>query len=271
MNASRWIRTSAVRLLALGAVAVIGTAAPAPADAQEDESSITRAEVTRLDVPAHQMQAFREAVTKLVAAAEAAEMGEEFTWWFHQGNGYYTVVSPVQSMARFDDPEAFMRKMKDTPGEPLMEEFVAAMEKLDVRSNSQILTTVDEWAFMPEAGLSREDASLIHVLSFRVRPGMEESLRENLAGWKKAMARVEFPYRMEGYRTLLGQGGMGYLVFHADNRSNVYGRHDLRRMMEAKGMTEEYDRLTAELLDCLYEYQWQDEDFLPALSYMPTG
>lgn len=250
-----------------GAAALLALSAPTPVVGQE--TTPTRVEITRLDVPAHQMQAFQEAVGLLVEAATAAEMGEEFTWWFHQGNGYFTVVSPVESMAQFDDPDAFLRAMKGTPGEAKLEAFTSAVQEIDYRANTQVAMAVEDWSYRPEAGLSIEESSLVHVFSFRVRPGMEEALNANIAAWKTAMADVGFPYPMEGYRTLLGEGGRGYLVFHADSRADVYGKNDLQVLMTKRGMGAEYDRLVSELLDCISEYQWADEDYLSELSYTP--
>lgn len=257
--------------VAAACVVALGVTSPSALPAQEEpQRESTKVEVSVFQVPGYEKPAFESAVTGFVEAAKNADMGPDFTWWTSEGDGgTYTVVSPVKTMARFDDPEAFMKKIVGTRGESAFRRAVTQVEKLHYRVNTFVAMSVPEWGYQPAKALA--SAPMTRVLTVKLRPGMDEALGENVAAWKRAWKEVGAPYPMTAYRNLIGEGGKVHFVFSVDNLENAFGKNSTARLFGAAGMQEDYERLLSDFMECVEEYEWSTDTYRGDLSYAPEG
>lgn len=228
-----------------------------------------RWQITKLSVaPAHASD-FMSGVGKLVEAAKAAGLSEEYAWYTYQADAFeWMVVSPVGSMVRFDNPNAWVEAYQGTPGEALLNEAFGTLSQLDITVNLDIvIQDVPEWAY--EGSWQPEGEHIAHIDEMWVKWSGEEAFDAAMKEWNGMLEAIGYPYPASVGRAVLGGSGQMMGAVFADTRANYYGDHDLMKMAEAAGHGDHVWQLYEKFVGTMHNMRHYDADFMPNLSYSP--
>jgi hypothetical protein len=237
-----------VRLFSLSLLLSLGLALPAAAQAPDRGQLF---EIATMSVSPADMGTFMEVVGMIKGAAEAADLPAEHGWQIWTSDFDVGIVSTVDNMAAFDDPEAFMRAISGTPGEEMMQD---AMEKFQAevwaRSVSREVWELEaDWSYAP-AEPQIESTGYAEMLEFWLKPGMEEEFEAVVKDVMGFFAGMPGRYPINGFRPHFGDTGRAVFVVFHDGWGDYYGDHSLEQGLEATGTGGEWQALMERLSDC---------------------
>lgn len=256
--------------ISLFSVLAFVLAGAAQAQAQEPEPPALVSVGMLTSTPAHTAQ-LAELIGKVAGAAKASGIDAKYAWnVFQQGNTFH-IVSWPENWAQLDQPNAMWAAIMEGEGMAAAQEAMTAFDELWVTSKSEMLGFVEEWSYMPEAGIAEEDFQGIVVFDSWVRPGMNEEFSENSAGVMAMLAEMGFPYPIYGHRTLMGDENRARFVVIHDGLSNFYGDKSFGQFIEAAGMGEKWSSHFETRQEMIFRNDNFQASYRRDLSYQPEG
>lgn len=238
----------------------------APALAQEEAAERGDLfEVVTWNVPPSVAPAWRGHVETLVEAATEADVAD--TWFMLSGPSTYRLVYPLDDYAELDDPMAFARQFRGTPGEAKFQEAMGALQAIEAHPlMSEIVEHVDSWSYDPSMPVERPRWA--HIDWYWLEPGSMEAFGELAQDFVAFVREIGYPYAVDGHRIHFGDIGRVYFVTHVDDLSSYYGENDLERLVEAAGAQERFGELVQRFSSMVYRIEHENLRSEPELSYV---
>lgn len=236
---------------------------------EEEEPGLVHVQVFKV-APAHGDE-FEAAVTKVVEAANQADLSPEFAWQMYSENGNYHLVTWPESMAEFDKEGEFEAQFVGTPGEATLQEAFSMFEELHVTTESFILDTPPDWTYMPEGGMEMSNVEGIMVFQAWVAPGKYEAYEENTKELMGLLAEMNFTYPVIGHRTMIGDQGRTSFVVPHDGLANFYGENNMEAHLERSGLGDQWSALFEKRMELVRKLDSFPAVFRAELSYNPEG
>ena len=218
------------------------------------------------DIPA-----FEEAVKKVVKAAELAGLSDQFSWYIWQNGSTFGLYAPVESMAEFDDPEAFMKAFAGTPGEALLMEAFGEFSNLDTETIArEVLEAVPGWSYQPEQPIVTGEANFAQVYEAWMKPGTEEQTDEEGKAWAAFMKELGYGYASAGMRVHFGDTGRTIWVTWYNDRMAYEGENSFEKLVEAKGAGAKVEEMVERWNKMIKRYEESTWTLRKELSYSPS-
>jgi hypothetical protein len=242
----------------------------APTVAAQEESS-ERGQLWRVrmfEVAPADVIPWVTAVRKIVAAAEAANLEQQWGWTVWVDFPRYYVSSPVTNMAAFDDPDAWTRQFEGTPGQATLQEAMQELQPLHARVVSdEIYEHEMDWSYLPAEPAFDGASGGAELSEFYILPGKAEEFQAIVGEAIDMLSQIGYPYTMNGYRIIMGEGSKTVFVTFWDNREAYYGVNSQDRLLEQHGMTEAWQGLVARMLGTISDFKTRMIDYEPPLSH----
>jgi len=230
-------------------------------------------EVSIMKVDPGSLMTFVENVTMVKAAAEAANLPEQFGWQTWLRDFEIGFVSTIPNMAWLDDDQAFMAAFAGTPGEEL---FAQAFEKWEADggifapASREVWEHETAWSYAPEEpGISEITGA--EMLEFWIKPGMEEEFEAVAAEVGTFLNELGGPYATNGFRTVMGDvSKVTWATFH-DGRGDYFGINSMEAAMAEAGKVEEWQAIVERFAPCVTESRSSGMEHLIDASYAPFG
>lgn len=263
---SRLIVPSAC-LCALSLVA----AAPAVAQEAEDRPGYSHIEAYEVE-PAHTPR-FLEAVAKAAEAARQASLAPRFGWGLYVRDNTFYVVSNLESMAAFDDPDLWTRQFEGTSGQATLDEAMGLFAEVRMRGEGAVERGVSEWTYTPATpAASLEEHGGVHVIEDVVKFGREEAFGENTKSLLTILEEIAYPYPVLASRTVIGRTGVVSFAVVYDDLASFYGENELEKLLAEAGKAGAWEALVAERRAMVSDVESFTARYLPAHSYRgPAG
>lgn len=260
--------TLATCLVALAAL--VAALSVEPVLAQEDAAP-TLATVQEFEVAPGDMEAFEDAVGKIVEAAGQAELAPKYRWSVYQKDDAFYVVDWPESMADFDDQDEWYRQYQGTPGEATLNEAFEAMAGLDVAHDMWVDEELTELAYEPPEPMEFGDHGGVWIATEWIRMGQEEAVAENTRNLTALLEEIGFQYPVIFHRTRVGEGGRLSVVVPFDTPANLYGPKSLEAALEASDAGPRWGQLMQERNGLLRDMESGLYMYRTDLSYMPES
>jgi hypothetical protein len=259
-----------IRFVPLAVLLLLGLGTPA--QAQEPERGQLY-EVAIMKVDPGSLMTFIEDVIMFKAAAEAANLPEQFGWQTWMRDFEIGFVSAIPNMAWLDDEQAFMSAFEGTAGEEM---FAQAMETWEADgsifspASREIWEHEVAWSYDPgESGISEITGA--EMLEFWIKPGMEEEFEAVAAEVGTFLNELGGPYATNGFRTVIGDvSKVTWATFH-DGREDYYGVNSMDAAMAEAGKVEEWQALVERFAPCVTESRSSGMQYVIDASYAPSG
>jgi len=251
-------------------LALMMTGLTGPVQAQDDQGQIW--EVQTISVRPDHIDEFMAAVGEIRAAAEAANLAEEWAWHIWSDGFDVMIASPTQNMASFDDPEAWMRAFQGTPGEAILNE---AMQKIMTEISAfpirdEVMIQDPDWAYEPQTPRF-EQPSFAEMIEFRIRPGMAEQLEAVIGELMAFQEKTQPDSPMNGYRVRFGDVGRVVFLIFTDSWANFYGPYSMEAKVKADGTEAEWEAIMTRFRDCILDFNSTQIAYHADLSYTGPG
>jgi hypothetical protein len=243
---------------------------PAAKGAEEEGPGHPKYSIVHIDVIEPSMQAeFEKNNKKWVEAFTEAGMGPEWSWFASNSGFSYVWISPMESYSFLDGEDARNKAMAEALGEEKMAELMAGSKA--IRSHETLISKyMPELTYEPAVPVSTNPG--VYRLSVHsVKPDMTEQfealVKEVVAAFKKAESGVGFA----GYQTQIGKGGSYVFATMADNEEQLNAYPSTGEVL-AKALGEERaDGLFAEWKNCITDFESEDYQIRPDLSFAPKA
>ena len=250
------------------AMLMVPVVALAQDDYEEESGQLAQLINWRVD-PAKAMD-FEGALKKYVESAKQAGLTSDYRWAISQDGWEYTLYFPVANFAYFDDPDRFMSAFKDTPGEAMVQEAMAAFTKAGVTTLSvELIQGVPAWSYAPE-GSDGDENMTARVHSFWLKPGVNEQFEALSKDFMAFFKEIGHSYPIYGHRVRFGDASRVSFVEWFDNYENYYGANNLDKRIEAMGKNDAWMELLGRLGELVTRSEDTDIVFRPDLSFWPT-
>ena len=242
----------------------------APTVAAQEETS-ERGQLWRVRLyevaPAHVIPWFT-AIQKIAAAAGEANLDQQWGWTVWVDFPRYYISNPVTNMAAFDDPGAWSRQWEGTAGQAALEEARQALEPLDAKLvSTEIYEHEIDWSYMPAAPAFEGAPGGADVNEFYILPGKAEEFEATVGEAIEMLGKIGYPYTMNGYRVIMGEGSKTVFLTFWDNREAYYGANSQERLLEQHGMTEAWQGLVARMLGTISDFKTRMLNYEPGISH----
>lgn len=257
-----------MRRLVLG-LAAAALAFPAPLTAQAAPPRGQLVEIVRFNVEPSEGPAFEAAIRKVREAAQQAKLDD--AWHFWQDGWSYVLAYPVPNMAYFDDPMAFQKQFKGTPGEATVEQAFQEMEAVTVRVTPvEVVEAVPGWEHAPAA--APQEIYFGQVNEFWVKPGKERQFDALVKDFLAFFRDLDYGYQVVGHRVHFGDTQrVGFLTL-VDNMSSYYGAKGLDQLIQQHGATQRWQELLGRLAALIDRSESSTIAYRADMSYMaPLG
>ncbi len=247
----------------------LALAAPAALFAQgEDQQRGQLYQVTTWNAAPADMEGFEKAAKMFVSAAEKAN--SPYRWAFWQKGTEYMIVYPVDAYAYFDDPGQFMRSLAGTPGEADVQKAMEMFPSLDITVVADEMAELEEeWSYMVESfDMQTMTAALFDVMW--TKPGVDEAWVKLNKEWVTFFRDLGYPYPYDGHSVRFGDTGRTVYVTFIDDLSDFYGKNDLHKMIEAKGLGERWKKLGEEFGATVRRWDQYIINYRRDMSYWPV-
>jgi hypothetical protein len=222
--------------------------------------------VAPADVPA-----FEATVKKVVKAAEMSGLSSDHSWVIFQNGATFGLYAPVENMAEFDDPDAFVKAFKDTPGEALLMEAFGEFATLDVQTLArEVVEGVPAWSYQPEQPIITGDANFAEVYEAWMKPGTEEQADEEGKAWVAFMKELGYGYATAGIRIHFGDVGRTMWVTWYNDPMVYEGENSFAKLIEEKGAGAKLEELLGRWNKLIRRYEESTWSYRKDLSYQPS-
>lgn len=234
------------------------------AQEQEERGQLIMVQEWRVE-PSHIAHQDTE-IEKLVEAAKQANLKDPgASWHFWSTTNTYTLVYPFENFAYLDDPMAFQKKFKGTPGEAMMQEAFASLQTVPTFENrSEILMHMPGWSYVPENPAAWNHALVTEIW---LKPAKEEAFGTLVKEVVDQDMRIGNPYQLHAYRVLFGDVGRFVFVRFYDDQGKFYGENNRDRLLEAAGEVEAWQKMGERFLEMTLHWGESTIHFRPELSY----
>jgi hypothetical protein len=239
-----------------------------PTHSQAQEMTGQLWDIQTMKVSPHHMDEFMATAGKVAEAAKISELGSEWAWHMWTRNFEVAIASPIQNMAHFDDPEAWMREFAGTPGESMVNEAMnTIMTKISiVPASREVWEQVPEWSYAP-ANPSFETPAAAERHDFWIKAGMQEAFDGVAKDIIAFFADMGGQFPVNGYRVHFGDVGRVSFIVFVDDLGNLYGENSLENAVAAMGKTAEWEAIMTRMRDCVTESDKSQMTYLPEISY----
>ncbi|HSM35546.1 MAG TPA: hypothetical protein VK837_04040 [Longimicrobiales bacterium] len=259
------------RTLASAALSLLLLAAAAPAALAQDEAESEQPEYVVLstaEVSPPNIDAFTEIVAEFRQLAMDAGIGADFRWDVYSRDNEFVLVSWRETMATFDDPQAFMRQFEGEYAERLPEIF-QRMEDVEATWVTSVLRPRQDWSYQPaEVPFAEGQQGGVFVFSQWPGRASEEEFAasaENLIGF---IDEVGYAYPLYAFQVMLGDEHVEFVVAF-DTPAGFYGENSLGTLVEGAGRMDEWEGLVDAHNQLLADTDSQVLFYRPELSYRP--
>lgn len=244
-------------------------AMPSLTQAQEGTGQLW--DIQTMQVSPHHMDEFMETAAKVAEAAKMANLGSEWAWHMWTRDFDVAIASPVENMASFDDPEAWMRQFAGTPGEAMLNEAMNTfMTKIStVPASREVWEQVPEWSYAP-ANPPFEVPTAAERHDFWIKAGMLEDFEQVAKDIMAFFSDMGGEYPVNGYRVHFGDVGRVSFIVFVDDLGNLYGENSLENAVAAMGKTAEWEALMTRMRDCVTDSETTQMMYAPQISYTGT-
>lgn len=257
-----------VASVAVGAFALIPLAPFTPALAQED-APVEYTVVSSLEVAPPDRAAFTDAVRSFREAAEAAGLDARYRWDVYNRDNTFYIVSWRESMAAFDDPEAFMRAFEGTPQAEAVQRVVRSFQDLHVTAKTSVSRPVPEWSYMPEnAAVQEGQHAGVYVISNWLGATSEEAFDGSTREIMRMLGEMGYPYPVFTSRVMFGDETIDFVI-PFDTPGNFWGQHSLPAHLEQSGMGDAWESHMRDRGALLADTESMMAFRMPELSYRP--
>jgi hypothetical protein len=222
--------------------------------------------VSNYDVPVGAAPAFASALQAITAAAREGDI-QGVSWHGYRDGGRFALVFPIANMAELDDVDRFNKAFRGTAGQAAWTENGAKMSAMPYSLQSEVLERVPSLSYRP-AQLGEENG--IRISRTMVIAGAGQDYEAVLRDANAIRARVNYPYRVDVYRTVVGEARRYLAVTFYDSREAFNGANSLGRLLSANpeaqaAWTPLIDRNRAAVASNRYE----DMNAAPGMTYVP--
>lgn len=240
---------------------------PASAPAQEEGGELLQ--LVAWDIDPADAGKWVQGIQKIVEAAKQANLPADYGWFFWQEDIFrYRLVYPVTNMAYFDDPQQWIRQFAETPGQATLTEAFQQLNEVAATTKSDMVTE-HMAAWSRETDLAMSTLPHAHVDEVWVKGGMEEKFDAIMKEFIVLLDEIGYVYPVTSYRPRLGGTGEHYIVTFFDTRENFYGKNNLDRLVEQKGMSEKWGEMFSRFTGLITNAHHFDSDYQPGMSYSP--
>ncbi len=245
-------------------------AVPSYLVAQDDYSESELVVVTSIRVIPKDAERFSAAVHKIVEAAEQAKLGPDFGWGVWTDEFVYHIVGTEKNMAALDGgDERWMKQFEGTPGQATLAAAFAELTDIPTENlGSEIVQVVPEWSY----GLDKipEQPGFAEVCEYSLASGMDEKWDALYKDYIGILTKLGYPYGHIGHRFRFGSPAAHVGVTIYDSKEYFFGRNDVERLVEQKGMGDAWGKLLADFLPTVTGVSCSHLAYVPDMSYQPT-
>ena len=245
-------RIAVLALAVLTPLAVVAQTGPSPYST-----------VSGFEVPLPHAARFEEAIRQIVDAAQRARLKPESGWGVWQNDNTYAVVSGMQKIAEFDDPNRFMRQFEQTPGQAVLMQALQKLTGIPYREETEVLQYVAEWSYAPSNAPTAMTANTwVEVIEYWALPGMDAQFD---AATKEAIGilrSTNYPFVVLGNRTPIGKRRVQFVVVIDDLAKHAAVQDRLEKNPQWQAMGARFRNLVVDVQTSRWRYR-------PELSYSP--
>jgi hypothetical protein len=219
-------RSTAIISSVLAALAIVLACAPGTAQAQQARELYA---VSHYDIPNADAPAFVTQLETLTAAAQ--QFGARgVSWHGYRDGSRISLLFPIANMAALDDTDRFPRAFRGTAGESAWTEFANGLNAMPYSMTSEVIERVPTLSYAP-ARPGQE--SVVRVSTWHIAPGKMQEFAALMREVNAVRTQVGFPYRVEFFRSLVGEARRILVVTYYDSREAFHGASSMTRMLAA--------------------------------------
>jgi hypothetical protein len=222
--------------------------------------------VNNYDVPVGAAPAFASTLQGITAAAREGGI-QGVSWHGYRDGGRFALVFPIANMAVLDDADRFNKAFRGTAGQAAWTENIAKLNATPYSLQSEVLERVASLGYRP-AQLGEENG--IRISRTMVIAGAGQDYEALITDVNAIRARVNYPYRVDVYRTVVGEARRYLAVTFYDSREAFHGANSMGRLLGANAEAQAAwtalgDRNRAAVAWNAYE----DMNVAPGMTYVP--
>ena len=254
------------RWLGIAVAALLAVSFTAPSAIAQEESGPLN-QVVRFKVDPPDMGDWYQAIGMVVEAAKMSNLDARYGWSFFEADPFqFVLVSNVETMADFDDPQAWIRQFEGTAGQTVLEEAFGILSNVNYRVTAdRVEETVDDWSY--EVDVDQAAITGAHVIEVWIRPGHEEPFGEVLTDYLGFVREMGYAYPISGHRPRVGGTGEHTFVTFMDSQENFYGKNSLERIAGAQGAGERLQEYMVRFSEHMLDADMYDAFIVPEMSY----
>jgi hypothetical protein len=250
--------------IAAFALAALGAAVPAEMAAQQAPRQLYL--VVSNEMSLANGQAYATEMSALVDAATKAQVPHG-GWTTFRDGPRFTIMYPIRNMAHLDDPQWFVAPYRGTAAEAALASSMANRRRLAMSTSSEILEYVPELSYRP-AQVGTE--SVVRVSHVMLNPDRGADYDALITDANAVRAAVGYPYRVDVYRTLVGQGRRYVVVNYYDTREAFVGANSIGRLLQSNADAQARWSVLAERnTAAVHSSSYRDMNIAAPLSYRP--
>ncbi len=243
----------------------------APAWLQAQEMTAERGQLYQVvswEVDPADAQMFEKAVKGVAEAAVKSNL--EYHWSFWQDGSQYTLVFPVGSFGYFDDPGQFERAFEGKPGQSQMKEAMAMFPKIKSTVVAEEIAELKPgWSYAAK-DFNMNNMAYGHFDVMWLKSGMDAQFEQLNKDWVAAFKELGYPYPYDAHVIHFGDSGRVVYVTFVDNLSDFYGKNDIAKMIEAKGMGDRMAKLDEKFNTAVAKWKHYTAMYRRDMSYWPA-
>lgn len=248
------------------AVLALGVAAPTLA---QEEQAPPYVEVTQLRFSPADAEGFLDMVKTVRDAAVEARLDPGFAWDTYRRDNIVYFVTFHESMADFEDPEAFVRAFEGTSvADRVMAAFERSMAYQVREGLNEVSRTRPDLGYVPATpAVAPGEQEGVFIL--RQWPaGDMQAYEESLKDFMGMLTEMGAPYPVVVNQNLIGKGGYVIAVLF-DDLGSFYGPNSLEEGLAASGMAARWGEHQTAHRQLVSDVTTFHVMYLPEHSYRP--
>jgi hypothetical protein len=211
-------------------------------------------------------QTYATEMRALVDAATTAQV-RHGGWTTFRDGGRFTLMYPIRNLAHLDDPQWFGAPYRGTTAEAALTSSLANRRRLAMSTSSEILEYVPELSYRP-AQVGTE--SVVRVSHVMLNPDRGADYDALITDANAVRAAVGYPYRVDIYRTVVGQGRRYVVVSYYDTREAFVGANAIGRLLQSNADAQaRWNTFGERNAAAVHSSSYRDMNIAAPLSYRP--
>lgn len=251
------------------AVVLLVLALAAPVRAQDETQYV---EVSRVELAPGDADAFLEAVKTVRDAAMEVDLDARFAWDAYRWDNAIYFVTWHDSMADFEDPEAFVRAFQGTAvADRVMAAFESTGSLRVIEGINEVYRSRPDMSYMPATpGVEPGGQEGVYVIRQWPAGGDPSAYEESAKDFMGMLTEMGAPYPVFTSQNVIGRGGY-VIAVPFESMSSFYGENSLEQGLAQSGMGDRWMRHEAEHRALLADAETFHLWYLPEHSYRPEG